>query len=82
MINKTVKTATKTVSSKMILHVCHATSILYADFLREIFKYQLNYTSLERTARDDDWVNLVKSYTRMEVDGNRPTGRPQKTWMK
>jgi hypothetical protein len=28
---------------------------------------------------DDDWV---KRCTRMEVEGNRPRGRPKKTWMK
>jgi hypothetical protein len=29
--------------------------------------------------RDDDWL---KRCTRMEVEGNRPRGRPRKTWMK
>jgi hypothetical protein len=28
---------------------------------------------------DDDWV---KKCTKMEVEGNRPRGRPRKTWMK
>jgi hypothetical protein len=28
---------------------------------------------------DDDWM---KRCTRMEVEGNRPRGRPRKTWMK
>jgi hypothetical protein len=47
-------------------------------FLIQFVLFTLTLKHVERK-EDDDWV---KSCTRMEVEANRPRGRPRKTWMK